>query len=245
MRPRGRKSSTPCEDAMATCTACSAPLPPSETVCAYCGTRNNVDLTGIHEYTVAAPRSGRTCPRCAVELQTINVLSEGTFLIEQCPDCFGLFFDPGELEALLQSSVDHVYEIDLKRLESLTQTSGQQPVRYVKCPVCGVFMNRVNFGTRSGVVADRCRDHGVWLDGGELRQLLEWRKAGGQLLHEQAQAERKKEEEKQHLGCAALGKVLTQQDGWSARGWGAQDDDPGTDSHLLRLLCGFAGRPSR
>ncbi len=41
-------------------------------------------------------------------------------------------------------------------------------------------MNRVNFAYRSGVVVDKCRDHGLWLKSGELIHLLEWKKAGGQ-----------------------------------------------------------------
>jgi Zn-finger nucleic acid-binding protein len=56
-------------------------------------------------------------------------------------------------------------------------------------------MNRVNFGVRSGVVVDRCGDHGVWLDAGEMRQLMEWAKAGGRMLHQQVM-ERRREEEK-------------------------------------------------
>jgi len=31
---------------------------------------------------------------------------------------------------------------------------------------------------------DRCKTHGYWLDEGELRQLQEWKKAGGELRQE-------------------------------------------------------------
>ena len=55
-------------------------------------------------------------------------------------------------------------------------------------------MNRVNFGARSGVIVDRCKDHGVWLDGGELRHLMEWMKLGGKLLDQERQEQAKKEE---------------------------------------------------
>jgi Zn-finger nucleic acid-binding protein len=40
-------------------------------------------------------------------------------------------------------------------------------------PSCGELMNRSLHGKRSGVVVDGCRDHGLWLDAGELRQLME------------------------------------------------------------------------
>jgi Zn-finger nucleic acid-binding protein len=56
-------------------------------------------------------------------------------------------------------------------------------------------MHRINFGVRSGVIVDQCKTHGVWLDSGELKRLLDWKKAGGQLLHEHVR--QRKEEEKQ------------------------------------------------
>jgi Zn-finger nucleic acid-binding protein len=50
----------------------------------------------------------------------------------------------------------------------------------------------VNFGGKSGVIIDRCGAHGVWLEGSELRRLLEWWRAGGKLLYQQNEAEREK-----------------------------------------------------
>lgn len=223
---------------MARCTSCSAPLPAHETVCAYCGTRNSVDLKGVHEYTVAVPESERLCPRCGDALQTLNLHTAGTFLLEQCPTCFGLFFDPGELEALLETSVANVFQIDRQRLGALVQALGPRPVEYGRCPVCRAFMNRVNFGSRSGVVVDRCRNHGVWLDGGELRQLLEWRKAGGQLLHEQLRAEREQEAARAERDNAALGKALREQGGGPGDAW---DEGQGSFD-LAGLLLGLVGR---
>jgi len=103
----------------------------------------------------------------------------------------GLFFDPGELEALLDKTVTNVYEIDRQRLDEIQKVGRKEEyaVTYIKCPVCQKLMNRINFGSQSGVIVDKCRDHGVWLDGGELRQILEWVKAGGDLYHKQKQLE--------------------------------------------------------
>jgi Zn-finger nucleic acid-binding protein len=70
-------------------------------------------------------------------------------------------------------------------------------VTYIKCPVCAKLMNRVNFGAKSGVIVDRCKEHGVWLDGGELRHLFEWMKAGGKLLDQEKQEQLKKDEAQQ------------------------------------------------
>lgn len=169
------------------CVNCGAPLPAKSTICAHCGSRNEVDLRGIHRYTVEVPESARICPRCDIPMATINVGQGKTFLIEQCRNCSGLFFDPGEAEALLEDSVAHVYGFDLELLETLArETRRTDTVVYLKCPVCRTLMHRQNFGKRSGVVVDRCQPHGVWLDSGEFRRIAEWMKAGGQILAERA-----------------------------------------------------------
>lgn len=185
---------------MANCDNCSAPLPPNSIICQYCGSRNDTDLKGIHRFTVTVPDTERTCPRCSISLQTIDLKIEGTFLIERCERCLGLFFDVGELEALIKASVTHVYQVDRHKITDLNETlrNNDYPPNYIKCPVCGTLMSRVNFGARSGVIIDKCPDHGIWLDGGELRHLLEWVKAGGELLSKQREEERKKDEARQN-----------------------------------------------
>ncbi|MBT0653554.1 zf-TFIIB domain-containing protein [Geomobilimonas luticola] len=181
---------------MANCTNCSAPLPPDSIRCDYCGSRNDIDLKGVHYYTTHEVATGRTCPRCNVGLTTIDLKLDGRFLIERCDECLGLFFDPGELEALLEATVTNVFAVDRSRLDTIStaRRSNDYGVSYVKCPVCAKIMNRINFGTKSGVIVDRCKEHGVWLDGGELRHLFEWMKAGGKLLDQERQEERKKAE---------------------------------------------------
>ncbi len=172
---------------MANCISCSAPLTGKSTICAYCGRRNDIDLRGINKYTVMRPETERTCPRCDIPLQTLNLKKDGKFYIERCTQCMGLYFDQNELEALLEQSVSNVFRIDQKRLNTINkELYHRDPTHnhYVKCPVCRDFMKRTNFGAKSGVIVDVCVKDGVWLDGGELKQLLEWKKAGGQLLHE-------------------------------------------------------------
>jgi Zn-finger nucleic acid-binding protein len=183
---------------MATCAFCSAPLPSNTLTCTYCGARNDVDLALVHEYTIVKPESDRPCPRCSVPMQTIDLAIGGRFYIERCGRCLGLFFDPNELQTVLDTTVTNVYEVNVARLNELDaeRMETNEQIRYVKCPVCRQLMNRVNFGHRSGVIIDQCRDHGIWLDGGELRRLLEWRKAGGQLLHERIQKENLEIEER-------------------------------------------------
>lgn len=180
---------------MPNCVNCSAPLPENSVICDYCGSRNDVDLTGVHYNTTHESEQERICPLCDIPLKTIDLGINGKFFIERCPECLGLFFDPGELEALLEHSVKNVFAINRSSLAqfNLRGSTASRAAMYVKCPVCAKMMNRINFGARSGVVIDRCREHGVWLEAGELRQLSEWMKAGGRLLDNEREEERKKE----------------------------------------------------
>ncbi|MBF0379098.1 MAG: zf-TFIIB domain-containing protein [Desulfamplus sp.] len=184
---------------MAKCINCAAPLPSNSIECEYCGSKNDTDLRGIHDFTTEEPQTNRICPNCNISLKTIDLKIDGKFLIERCEECFGLFFDPGELEAIIDASVKNVYTINLKKLDNinLSMTPKNHNVVYIKCPVCSNFMNRVSFGTRSGVVVDRCKEHGIWLNAGELRHLFEWKKAGGQLLHEQREREKNQRKERE------------------------------------------------
>lgn len=220
---------------MANCSNCAAPLPINSITCSYCGSRNDTDLKGVHRYTTHEPDSGRICPRCAVPLQSIDLQLNGKFLIERCERCLGLFFDPGELDALLQATVTHVYTINRKQLDNLNNAlrSSDYGTSYIKCPVCATLMHRVNFGARSGVIVDRCADHGLWLDGGELRQLFEWTKAGGSLLSEERRKEQRQEKERAERQKLAM-----------ATGGGSQEfrgdldrsDTPDLDLDLFRVL---------
>jgi len=182
--------------AMARCTNCNAPLPDGSLLCAYCGDRNDIDLKGIHYFTTHESDSPRTCPRCEKPLKTLDLKLNGRFFIERCDDCLGLFFDPGELEAVLEATVSNVFLIDRSGLDGINNNrpTEQYPISYIKCPVCSQLMNRVNFGVRSGVIIDRCKEHGVWLDGGELRHLMEWMKLGGKLLNQERQEQLRREE---------------------------------------------------
>jgi Zn-finger nucleic acid-binding protein len=111
----------------------------------------------------------------------LNVGNEDTpFFIERCPGCLGLFFNLQELEAIIARDVPPAQLIDHLALARLAEHNGE-PVRYRKCPVCRTIMNRVNYGQTSGVVVDSCRDHGVYLDAGELRRIEAWVRAGGRL----------------------------------------------------------------
>jgi len=181
---------------MATCKSCSAPLPANTNRCSFCNVRNDVDLHGKQTYSRHSKQSDRMCPHCKKNMQTIKLDLKEAIHIERCDSCFGLFFDPGEIESLLESSVSNVFDINLEHIDNinLDRFQSKQKVKYIKCPVCQKFMRRVNFGHRSGVIIDQCMAHGIWLDSGEITHLMEWKKAGGELLNakEKEKADKKK-----------------------------------------------------
>jgi len=225
---------------MTNCKNCGAALPEHTLVCSYCKTRQDVDLGEIHRYTTAAPESKRFCPRCRKPLETINLAAGDKFFIERCDTCLGLFFDPGELEALVDKSVAHVYEIDHGRLEDINRVkrSDEYPVSYIECPACRKLMNRLNFGSRSGVIIDRCRDHGIWLDGGELRRILEWVKAGGGIFDKQKQLEMERlelEQERKNLQFKTIENASIRTSGFP------EPDDSGRGFDLLKLIGRILG----
>lgn len=233
---------------MAHCTNCSAPLPEGSIRCSYCGSRNDIDLKGINYHTTHELESERTCPRCAITLTTIDLNINGRFLIERCDRCLGLFFDPSELEALLEAHVANVFTINKSQLDAVRASlPGEQGAFYIKCPVCGKIMNRVNFGSSSGVIVDRCKEHGVWLDGGELRNLFEWVKAGGKLLQQQKEDERRRFETRELERAqrrpltqgATPGGIFQEDSGFSIFGGPLRSSDPDLFDIVMKAVRFF------
>lgn len=152
----------------------------SGVVCRYCGSRNNIDLERerIHKYH--GVMNDRDCPICHEPMETIDVGEKIPFLIERCASCYGLFFDNEELDEMIEASVKGSRNVDLKALSELTENPRHiDIIVYRRCPVCQKMMDRRNYRHRSGVILDVCTEHGVWLDPGELRQIMEWVKSGG------------------------------------------------------------------
>jgi Zn-finger nucleic acid-binding protein len=111
----------------------------------------------------------------------MNAVAIGATMLRECGQCNGLWVDASALEEICAdreqqaavlgtASVAPTQAVDLK--------PGQK-VRYVPCPQCSQLMNRINFARCSGVVVDVCKGHGTWFDAEELRQIVEFIRAGG------------------------------------------------------------------
>lgn len=170
---------------MPICVHCGAPLREGRPVCDYCKATNDVDLSGRHYFTTHLPEKARVCPQCHSAMEVVDIGVPGKpFYLDRCATCLGIFFDTGELDVLVHETIQGVAHINNVRLSALRAAAPEssEVVRYRPCPECGKLMNRENYGTYSGIILDRCRDHGVFLDAGELCRIFLWVRAGGSLL---------------------------------------------------------------
>lgn len=170
------------------CVQCGAPLNGKSIKCHSCGAMNDRDLRALHRELGRETASDRKCPRCDILMKSVDLGIDGVFYIERCDRCLGLFFDPGELDRVVEVSTCPPEEPDVERLAGMVEETfvgRRRGVRYAKCPVCGKFMNRKRHGSMSGVIVNVCRDHGVWLDGGELAQIVRWINMGGRQVEEE------------------------------------------------------------
>ncbi len=158
------------------CQNCGAPI--EGIICPYCHTRQAIDLKKT--YTTKHDTE-RICPNCELLLEIRLLDKYQKLYIEQCKHCDGIFLDFGEIEAIMEQEIVKSERYDFVRLQEIKNhpLTREKKVRYKKCPECQKMMLRMNYQSRSGVIIDRCVDHGYWLDSGELRQIMEWAKLEG------------------------------------------------------------------
>lgn len=141
------------------------------TFCAHCGVR-------VGEIPGAVADGNKRCPQCREPLRRTFL---GSVAIAACAGCDGLWLDTETFKSICadrerQSLV--IAGVGVPELKARFNPM-LDPVRYRPCPVCTGLMNRVNFGGRSGVIIDSCRDHGTWFDRDELRRIVEFIRSGG------------------------------------------------------------------
>ena len=177
------------------CPCCAAPIPSHGVICVYCGHRIDVDLQGSSKSTSENDLYTFQCPDCSLLLESIiiestNGITGENLTVSRYSNYLGLFVQRNILDMILDTRVRQPSEIDFQLLTSL-ENSNRSLVKgwsYRPCPACQTLMNRKLHGKRSGVIVDSCREHGIWLDAGELRQLMEWSRAGGEKLNQEDRA---------------------------------------------------------
>ena len=117
------------------------------------------------------------CPNCHKPLKL--VLNED-IEVHSCPNCNGVWVNADEETVLLKMKPEVFTVEDLRRLRKLYKPLGiTNKVRLRACPVCKELMYRRNWGGHSGVIVDKCEDHGKWYDAGEVEKIREYIKLGG------------------------------------------------------------------
>ncbi len=196
------------------CRSCGAAVDDAAGACEYCGSsivRDERKLSLICPECYARNEElSRFCVACGVEFQPEPVPSKaeelpcvkcgclmprrrvGGLLVNECPQCNGLWAPSETFDELVNRAIDAQRRSGVERLPGAgpRRQGGNpvtEPVQYRKCPVCGAFMNRQNFRRTSGVIVDRCHQHGTWLDADELEQIAGFILSGG--LERSLQAE--------------------------------------------------------
>jgi len=138
------------------CQRCGKSFHKDMRLCPFCGEENKGEIV----------QKVLACPRCHIPLKAHTYQQH---VLNVCPECSGIWLDTNEFKRLTS-------ERDVYQDESIPYEYKKKPLSftekpYIVCPCCGSLMTRKNFLQISGVLIDLCRDHGVWLDSGELEQL--------------------------------------------------------------------------
>lgn len=108
------------------------------------------------------------CPRCKLPLRTVDYEDVET---DMCDSCWGFWLDTGELEQILdvrQMQFDESEQKAILEVMTASQPGRQDPA---PCPKCGQVMGRLHYDQSVHIVLDRCNDHGIWLDTGEIKKV--------------------------------------------------------------------------
>lgn len=105
------------------------------------------------------------CPKCPN--QTLVSREVRGIQVDQCDRCGGIWCDPTELPQLLGLADGEARQVAGGRADPAVSA------RAGKCPRDGKQMIRVASARKREVIIETCPEcRGVWLDGGELKELL-------------------------------------------------------------------------
>src|SRR5579872_4993121 len=176
------------------CPMCGAPAATDASRCDHCGARlatvacpscfgmvfagaEFCSHCGAKIAPVEAPvASHLPCPRCRVDMDAVVI---GNSNMRECPRCEGLWVEADTLRLICADQVKQVAVLGMAAPLPPETGDIEGKIRYLRCPVCNVIMNRVNFAHCSHVIVDVCAQHGTWFDKDELRRIIEFIRAGG------------------------------------------------------------------
>jgi Zn-finger nucleic acid-binding protein len=256
---------TPHDADVVRCSSCGASREEGAAECRYCGsdfTIHEADLDTIcpscfarigdrarfchHCATPIVPTDvpGATtphpCPACgSAHPLASRALGQEDLPSLECRRCAGLWLSTETFRILSERARKQVDPspdpASIRRETSVGPARPATGPAYRPCPVCSKRMNRANFGQRSGILVDRCRDHGIWFDASELDAALRWVRSGGEVL-----AEARRHVEERESERAARFRVEPRAPDTSMR---SRQDASWEEGGLLPALLRFLVRP--
>lgn len=196
------------------CPNCGAAVSSDSSKCAYCNARlatvacpNCFGMMFVGEKFCShcgavaqrkeVPAGGMLCPKCSAGMNPVEVGKSHFF---ECSGCDGTWVDSTTLQQICDEKEQQAAIIGMP-------VDAPQPMhldtnfRYIPCPICKELMNRVNFARISGIILDVCKDHGTFFDKDELRQLVDFIRAGGlDKARERLHADEEREHERRMAG---------------------------------------------
>lgn len=122
--------------------------------------------------------------------------------VHGCRRCGGVWVDVRTFRAIVESARKQAVEDGKPARRQMARRAAA--VVYRPCPTCSQRMQRRNFGRVSGIILDQCPKHGVFLDAGELPDVLEFVKSGGLALRDEMDKREKAWEDKQRKHMRSL-----------------------------------------
>lgn len=179
------------------CSACGALAKETDERCDYCGSAivAVVDLGSLicPECYARNADDARFCLACGVAFDPQTPIDStpelrcpccerwmaarviGAIQIQECPGCHGLWAPEDRFDALVDRATRAARDRAAAGEPIVPRVEGGNPatvqVEYRRCPTCDGLMTRRNFEKRSGVIVDRCHEHGTWLDAHELERI--------------------------------------------------------------------------
>ena len=188
------------------CPECFARNEEHSRYCTACGVSFSPEQVGLDLPELPCPDCGGLMPVRAV----------GDIGINECGNCNGIWVPDDRFDELIRRACEGAREKNFGGLGVNVRVAGANPreiaVQYRKCPACDAFMQRTNFRKRSGVIIDRCHNHGTWLDADELEQIagfiLEGGMDAGQYMADQRLKEKRRENAEAALERAKRGESI-------------------------------------
>ncbi len=115
--------------------------------------------------------TNKKCPLCRAPLSSAII---SNIEVDYCPKCLGLWFEDEELRWAKDEKDKDLKWLDVDIWKDREKFKISYGIRL--CPSCRMPLYEVYYG-RSGIIIDVCNlCHGVWLDRGEFKKIIDWLK---------------------------------------------------------------------